>query len=227
MAAIIMPPAASFNVKSDQNIGCWLCEHFQRYEGGEAPIDCAGECRKESPWAGNFTKELESPTDWPRDGYFTYIPFGNVAWCNGFQNSLEQNIPPSPGDASGDCLNTDPITWTVPQNVRNDRMFNKKITEDSCWFCDNFQRLYVDPSGQQAAEACKGYCQHRPQPDYHTEEGFIPDGMPSPFITEVFPLFTKITFSALTWCSKWERATHEVPPVPTGPGQIVCEEPAV
>lgn len=225
MAAINMPPAASFNIKADRNIGCWLCENFQRYDGGANPADCAGECRKESPWAGNHTKELMSPADWPRDGYFTYVPFGNVSWCNGFQASLEENIPASPGDDSADCPNTDPTTWTTPDSERNSAMFNKKATEDTCWFCDHFQRQWLDPGQQQPATACHGYCQHRPQPDYNTEDGFLPDGIPTPFILQVFPLFTKITYAPLTWCSRWERATQPVPDVPTAGGTI-CQDPA-
>lgn len=227
MAAIQMPPASLWNVKADQNVDCWDCEHFQRYDGSEQPDDCAGECRKESPQAGSYTKELVSPTDWPVDGYFTYIPYGNTAWCAGFQRSLEQDIPPSPHEFSTQCPNTDPVTWTTPDSVRGDDMFNKKATEDTCWFCDHFQRQWEFPEREVAAEGCNGYCQHRPQPDYLTEEGFLPPGPPQAFILQSFPLFTKVQFSALTWCSRWERATHDVPAVPTGPGEIICESPQV
>lgn len=224
MAAIVMPPAADFNTKADKNIGCWLCQHFQRYDGRATPLDCEGECRMEPPRAGAFRKDLIKPSDWPIDGYWTYIPFGNVAWCNKFKRSLEENIPASPGDNSSDCPDTDPITWLIPEDQRTQDMFSKRSTQDSCWTCEAFQRLHkLDGQGPQitGAEACKGYCQFNPQPDYNFQDGMVED---KDFTWQTFPLFTKVPYAPLTWCSRWERSTFEVPPVPVGPGQIVCED---
>lgn len=225
MGAIAIPPVADWSIKGDRNIGCWLCQHFQRYDDSETPADCAGECRKESPLANNHTLELVSPTDWPTDGYFTYIPNGNVGWCNGFQASLEEDIPPSPGASYQDCANTDPTAWTRPDDVRNSNMFNKKAIEDSCWYCDHFQRRYVDPGSVTADVGCGGYCQHRPQYDYSAADGGLPPGPPQDIFLRIFPLFSRIPYAPLTWCSRWERATQEVPPVPTV-GDTPCFEPA-
>lgn len=226
MAAIAMPPAADFNVKADKNVGCWTCEHFQHYgetsQNGQVQM-CEGECRKQPPKAGAFRKDLEKPSDWPIDGYFTYIPFGNIAWCNGYQRALDTSqIPTSPGAHQSDCPHQDPLTWVPPDINRGPSQPNKKPIEETCWFCDHFQRLTETvPANPQAnaAEYCHGYCQNAPQPDYTYQEGAVED---KDLAWQTFPLFTKIEYGPVTWCSRWERATHEVPPVPADSSQVVC-----
>ena len=133
MGSIAIPPVSQWNIRAAENVSCWACEHFQRYDSGANPTDCAGECRKDSPWGANgYTVELITPVDWAFDGFFPCVPNGNVSWCNGFQRSLETDIPPSPGDESSDCSHTDPTTWTRPDNVRDANMFTKKpVTETS------------------------------------------------------------------------------------------------
>lgn len=225
MASIAIPPVAEWNIKADRNISCWLCQHFQRYDGRGEPSDCGGECRKESPrGADGHQLELESPTDWPMDGYFHVVPNANVAWCNGFQASLEAGIPASPGAAYDDCSATDPTQWTRPDDIRSPAMFIKKAVEDSCWYCDHFQRRFEDSSGQSADSACGGYCGHKPQDPYQLQDGFLPPGPPTQMHTRTFNLLPRIGFAPMTWCSRWERATQAVPDVPESNG-VDCQTP--
>ncbi len=225
MAAIAIPPVSEWSIKGDRNISCWLCDHFQRYDNVPSPPDCEGECRKESPQGKDgHTLDLTSPTDWPVDGFFPLIPNANVAWCNGFQRSLEENIPPSPGDTYQDCSHQDPTTWRRPDQERSSSMFTKKPVTESCWYCDHFQRRYVDPGSVNPAQGCGGFCQHRTQSPYTNEQGFIPPAPPQAFDQAKMRLFPRIPFAPLTWCSRFRRATQAVPDVPAT-GSIICAEP--
>jgi len=225
MAAIAIPPVSEWNVKGDKNISCWLCQHFQRYDSREEPSGCQGECRKDSPHGQDgHMNELVTPSDGPVDGYFPYIPNGNVNWCNGFQPSLEENIPPSPGDSYDDCAYTDPVLWPRPDDERSSSMFIKWEMTESCWYCVHFQRRYEDPSSVTAESGCGGYCKHNPDAPYSYQEYGLPPGPPQPIIEARFRLSPRIGYAPLTWCSRWERATQAVPPVPTV-GETPCLEP--
>lgn len=223
MGSIAIPPVNEWNIRSAQNVGCWTCEHFQRYDDSSTPTDCAGECRKDSPMGANgYTVETISPTDWSVDGFFPAIPNANVCWCSGYQRSLEANIPPSPGDDYSDCANTDPTTWTKPDNVRNASMASKKPTAESCWACAHFQRRYLDPTSPPAGDGCGGYCMHMHQTPYRRELGYLPPAAPQQIQPNNFFLSPRIAYAPMTWCSRWERTDLTVPPVPDD-GYGPCE----
>lgn len=218
-----MPSYAQWNTKAGQNVSCWLCEHFQRYDFQEQPESCEGECRKNPPQEARDVWNLSGglPGD-PQAivfGYCTYIFFGNTAWCNGFQVSLEDNIPPSPGALSSDCLHTgyDEAIWPHVYNNTGPAPYSKKPIADSCWYCNHFQRRYTTPTdfiGQ-----CAGYCHIKPPERFYNEENLPPQPPGETVHNFVYPL---IPTAAFMWCSRWERHpdADQIPDPPdagTGP----------
>lgn len=209
---------APFNARASENMGCWLCEHFQRYDGGANPVLCEGECRKTAPRLSADVLTREMPVvESDQEGYFTFIPFGNTAWCSGFQTSLEENIPPSPGDTMGDCPNQELDDFTDPKDVRvPPGPFNKKSVENSCWFCIHFQRMEENPNDN--AAGCTGLCCIQPP-----ETWVKWDTQPGMFQEEYWH-FGLIEYGPRVWCSRWKRVTHEVPDPPEF-GGVLCQDP--
>jgi hypothetical protein len=219
---------AIFNKKADRNISCWQCAHFQHYltPGGPSLNLCEGECRKNPPNRAMATLEtLVGPSQWFQDCYFMLVPYGNVAWCSGFQRSTDP-VPTNPGsDPSQNCLHfefnwLDPETWRLTSwpNIPN-----KRPVEQSCWYCDHFQRAHEDPSTESPFNGCQGYCQQAPQPSmFELDPDYTGLGNPAHLLNA--PAWAKIIFAPFQWCSKWERALDPVPPIPMT-GQDMCGSP--
>lgn len=217
-----MPSVPSWNVKSGKNISCWACEHFQRYDNGAQPMGCEGECRKDPPTEANDIEVSGGATEHNVFGYFTFVPFGNTNWCSSFQRSLEQNIPANPAPAQiSQCANQTYAVMTMPFDYQDNVQppISKKPIEESCWFCNHWQRFNLDPSIP-SPSGCSGFCMQdaawsatRWQRDFGTGE-----------VVERTHLSTLIKFGAFNWCAKWERNTElaSVPAVPDyGQGDCV------
>ena len=202
---------------------CWYCEHFQRYavpvQGGGWTWQCEGECRKYPPYTtpdkyhGDTGQVIYFGTT-----YSFWLTFGQLQWCSGFQRSLEQDIPDPP--AIGECNGPPVISSTTPPFYHDPARilapFSKRPAEDSCWYCEQFQRLYEDPEGA-PGQPCFGYCRIQPQDSYrHHGTGTGPEDVRSGF--------AQIFWSAQMWCNRWERSQTPVPPVPQNDG-VDCKNP--
>jgi hypothetical protein len=213
---------ATWNVKAADNIACWTCEHFQRYDDSDTPTDCEGECRKNSPqWmAADKLYSCDPPPEEEKlqEGYFTFIPFGNTSWCNGYQRSLEDNIPPAPA-TKWDCPHQETKDFTTPFQVRDvPGPFNKKDVLDSCWYCTHFQRFNEEESMENWA--CHGYCQIKPPQAWTLEFPFWAG--PNECMGTFF-IFPWVRFAPRVWCSRWERnpRADELPAPPEQNG-VLC-----
>lgn len=198
-----------WNVQEGRNISCWLCEHFQRYDETESPLLCEGDCRKDAPRLWREAYETVTPQPYDAVSYYTFIPHGNVQWCNGFQRSLEENIPPSPGSLTADCQNRDRNEWLLPNEflASPSPPWSKKPILDSCWYCAHFQRWYVDPSQEIPSLSCQGTCMIQPPESYYRETGppYAAGNLENTFVP---PL---IWYGPYNWCNRWERTTLTVP----------------
>lgn len=194
------------NVKQQEYVNCWSCNHFQRYDRSATPDYCSGECRIVPPTvfldgivvavAGtiNFT--------WP------VVLFGDSGegWCGRYLRSTEQNLPAYPTCQAESLPDLRDNFWLAP--------WNKKILPgyvDSpekgicCWNCDHFQ-----PNDPQDGD---GFCRAYPPETwldidvgartwYNSYPGPVP-GLP-------------VTQAICSWCSEWERARRTVPAPPSG-----------
>lgn len=206
-----------WNKNEDENQVCWLCEHFQRRDNTEATQNCQGECRKEPmEWSAevrNFTKDSGGEIT----AAFAFVPFGNTTWCSGFQRSLEDNIP-AVVEGKANCADQLFDDWETPwDNMTSPApRLNKKTIEETCWYCEHFQRAdEVVSSGQ----SCLGFCNINPprnfmQENYQTDVGINNIGFD--FLN---PMFQN---GGWLWCSKWERSRSDVPDPPEF-GGVPCK----
>ena len=151
---------AHWNQREDENIACWTCEHFQRYDADGSENWCEGECRKAAPENQFFDYNSINVNWFLSDTYFPYVPWGNISWCSGYQVSREANLPaPPPG--KDDCANQTRDEWVQPPEINAGGVQapipNKKGVENSCWYCVHFQRQGEVPSTTDP-DYCKGYC---------------------------------------------------------------------
>lgn len=207
-----------FNKKQARNISCWLCEHFQRYDSDPAPVNCEGDCRKYPPnmYNQNYAPGTVPDDEWDGLSFWFYIPFGNIQWCNGFQASLEANIPPAPGNPApvgGDCAHQSFTDLILPQVQLNGGTppFSKKPILDSCWYCDHFQRFQETPTP--GPFPCIGRCQIEPRESYVYTN-------PMPYVDSDLNTayeFPQIRHGGNNWCNRWERTTLTVPDPPGNP----------
>jgi len=213
-----------WNVKESQNIRCWNCDHFQRYDSSESPHSCLGECRLKAPFS-NFTGDFDSSgklkVSWP------LIISGPVYWCGQWERSTEKPLPSLPTPLRED-RQTNPTEWDwceygleFPDDGELWEPWNRKLKDNvMCWNCDHFQR----EDASEEPETCKGWCRKNP---------------PGPWISsEITPKQPEQSncglrwaygtafqlLGPLYWCSEWERATHNVPPYPERNGKP-CFEP--
>lgn len=207
----------TWNKNEAKNIVCWQCEHFQRRDNTPGTQNCQGECRKNVPaWDGDMRNDVQA-ADGTKFGVFAFVPFGNTTWCNGFQKSLEDNIP-AVADGRANCADQDWADWETPfiNMYGIAPRLSKKSMLDSCWYCENFQR---DPENQGPGQNCGGYCfLAPPTPFVRTSIDYgtmvvqdINNANAQPFIQN----------SAWMWCSKWERSIDAVPDPPEDSG-VVC-----
>lgn len=199
------------------NVSCWFCEHFQRFDATATPTNCEGECKKEAPRKAMLTVH---PTKdiWVNDSFWTFIPYGNVGWCSGFQRSLEDNIPPPPGTNINECATLDPEAWINPREVHIGNLApgpSKKSMLDSCWYCSHFQRQSEEIGSN---DDCHGYCQIAPPEDFTVD---YPDYETAPRDLLMTMKWPYIMWAPWNWCSRWERNRQTVEPPPDF-GGFVC-----
>jgi hypothetical protein len=216
----------TWNKRDSERVSCWLCQHFQRYDEGEDPVLCEGECRKEGPRLSEQYIKGQPGIEYAKHAYFGFVPYGNIQWCSGFQRSLEANIPPAPGNvkpALADCENLTPTTWITPPDFRQPGWtlpFNKKPMNASCWFCQHFSREVEDLDGQDPISVkCSGICDLQP-PRTWTWANFP---YTAPDNEESFPNMPFIQAAPAMWCSRWERSRIAVADVPLGWQNLPCE----
>lgn len=208
MCADIADAYAHWNQRKDENLSCWMCEHFQRYDLDGSQSWCEGECRKSAP--NNQSLRFHNPNWFLADTFFPYIPWGNISWCSGFQASLEEDIPAPPAEKD-DCANQTRDDWVLPPEINTGNkkpIPNKKTTEESCWYCVHFQRQGEIPSATDP-DYCKGYCRIEPPDTYYRVD---PDWLAGK--RNIDPSWVLIINSPLIWCSRWTRTTQVVPPPP-------------
>jgi len=163
-------------------------------------------------------EEIETSSEYNRWCYFTFIFWGNVAWCSGFQASLEENIPASPGSLANNCANSIYDGAILPRDfqAQNTPPWSKRPEQESCWYCNHWQPKYPDQSIQQN-DPCAGFCQKDPQ----WSSSWQTDRFPSITVEEQFPVWTYIQYGPRNWCGKWERNPGEVADPPNF-GQGLC-----
>lgn len=212
------------NSKASVNVNCWVCDHFQRYERGDEPASCMGDCRFNLPSGNIFSGQLDDK-DITAAIPWTLIQESPFLWCGKFQRSKEKNLPPAPPSQDNACLTTDalPFDW----ELFNSNPWNKKIGPGyvdapqkgvACWNCDNWQALTPHRN-------TLGLCRAKP---------------PRPFIfgaalDKVFWVesnFARFNRGACEWCAQWQRALHDVPdPLPNwdcpAAEQIILENPPI
>ena len=216
---------AVFNVKEANNIVCWTCEHFQRYDDSENPILCEGECRLNPPqfMAADVSHRCDPPEQYARESYFAYTPYGNTSWCNRYKRSHEENIPPSPG-GYWDCPHQSVTTYVNPYDIRvPPGPFNKKTVEESCWYCTHFQRFHEAETMENWA--CHGYCHIQPMQAWTRE---VPTWISPPGCLNNFYNYPWVRFAPRVWCSRWERnpKANELPAPPEQDGVLCGNEPS-
>lgn len=219
MCADIADSYAHWNQRLDDNMSCWTCEHFQRYDEDGSKNWCEGECRKEAPLNSYLT--FHNPNWYLSDTFFPYVPWGNISWCSGYQVSLEENIPEPPPEKA-DCENQNRDDWILPPeiNTGNEKPIpNKKPTVESCWYCIHFQRQAENPTNDPAD--CKGYCRIQPPETYYRVD---PDWLAGKL--NIDPTWTLIINSPIIWCSRWKRNPNadELPAPPEQNG-VLCGDP--
>ncbi len=205
----------SYNTKESENIVCWTCQHFQRRENGPSIANCQGECRINPPIRGadayNETNDIFGVVK----AAFAFVPFGNTTWCSQYSRSLEENIP-GIIEGKGNCLDQNWSTFVSPwdnMSLAAPRL-NKKPTEETCWYCDHFQRSEEVPS---SGNQCTGYCFLNP-PQPYLEEALDWEGAGATVMKKGI-LQPEIINGAYMWCSQWKRARQTVPDPPSQSGQ--------
>jgi len=197
-----------WNKLDDENISCWACEHFQRYYVQGENL-CEGECRKYPPYTSRALYAQGSGAAIGDDVRFPFwLQYGVTQWCSGFQRSLEANIP-APPDV-GNC-NGPPILAAITPPQYQDinlaaKPFSKKPVEESCWYCQHFQRKIEDLENPYQTP-CRGWCRIQPQDSY--VDRFLtttPEDWQSGFVV--------IIWSTSMWCNRWERSRLPVPAEP-------------
>ena len=184
-----------YNPKRDQNVYCWLCDHFQRFDPEREPENCYGECRLRPPKSlqvqepGLYLQEM-----WP------VILDPKTTWCGSFERTLEANLPAPPEEC-----------WIFPCGPFEFEWdpWNKKEPENvMCWTCDHFARLWEHPE-EESFGRCDGFCRHEPPSPYAEYRYNTSPEVDGTLLGIQWPVSGK-----LHWCAKWERATHVVPPLP-------------
>lgn len=204
------------NKKASENVVCWTCEHFQRYDDTPGTTNCQGECRKGPPAVTeasvkNFTTTITGEVE----AFFPFLPFANTTWCSGYQRSLEASIP-SVVQGRSNCAAQDWDDFHTPfdQYSTDPPFARKKDILESCWYCEHFQNEIDPPS-----DFCYGYCMLRPPWDYDNENYDFGAGVSRVGIAHTPPL---IRYAAWIWCSKWERARAAVSAPPQS-GGVPCK----
>ena len=204
-----------WNERASENMSCWICQHFQRYDADGSKNWCEGECRQRPP--ENSLLTYHNPNWYLSDTFFPFMAWSNVAWCSGFQRSLEHNIPAPPA-TKFDCANQLRINWVLPPTINTGSLApipNKKPLEETCWFCLHFQRQGETPSTTDP-EYCRGYCCIQPPKTYFRQD---PDWVSGKL--NVDPTWPIIENGPIIWCSKFTRTTRTVPPPPSQ-GGVLC-----
>lgn len=199
-----------WNKKADANVVCWLCEHFQRRDNTGGTQNCQGECRKKPIGPGGLLRNNTEDSNGDLDGAFAYVPYGNTTWCSGFQASLEENIP-DVVEGKANCADQSIDDWQSPRDNMTAAAprLNKKTMENSCWYCEHFQRTPEDsPSGT----PCVGFCFIDPIPSFQRENANWGTGGND--VMDYYWSETQMQNSAYFWCSRWERSRQEVPDPP-------------
>lgn len=213
-------PYPSWNKNEGANVVCWLCEHFQRRDNTPGTSNCQGECRKSplerSAGARNDTADSNGEVK----SAFAFVPFGNTTWCSGFQRSLEENIP-LVAEGKDNCADQGWADWVTPhENMTfSPPRLNKKSIEDTCWYCEHFQR---DPENQGSGALCSGFCCIDPPLDFQVENvDWTGTGFNRIEYAWEWPMLQN---AAYMWCSKWERSREPVPDPPEQ-GGVPCQAP--
>lgn len=211
-------PYPFWNKKEDENVVCWKCEHFQRRDNTEDTDNCQGECRKNPvSWGGTMYNDTDAASG-DLESAFAFVPFGNTTWCNGFQRSLEENIP-NPIAGRANCRDQTAVNWESPRDnmIANAPRENKKTMLETCWYCEHFQR---DPENQTPGTPCGGFCFIAPPPGFELQNGNW-EGAGNTRM-ELWYANAFIQNSAYFWCSRWERSRTEVPDPPEFDG-VPCQ----
>lgn len=195
------------NVKSNENVVCWNCQHFQRYDESDTPTACIGECRFKPIGCYKSGEETTNGTN-PlyRANNFAVVKDGSQMWCGNFERSLEKNLPPMPphNDDSCNAQYTLPDDWQNFQNSRwNKQLKTGYVSTPSkgsvcCWNCDHFNPK--DASSEPSSRS--GTCRRDPPCPYETG-----DNPNSYWMCGEFP---SMPDAVCNWCSQWERARHTI-----------------
>lgn len=192
-----------FNSKAAENVSCWFCEHFQRYDAGPEPSGCIGECRLKAFISGSSGATTgnggESVQETP---FFPVISQGVQFWCSSFQRTREKNLPPAPAQDEENevCLEE----AVIPDDVQEFRSspWSKKlligyvsepIKGSSCQNCDHYQ-------GERETGSDRGECRKYPLARY--VEGVFPVDVSYYKIGKN----VRIGTAHCWWCSEWTRS---------------------
>ena len=213
-------PYPLWNKKADANVVCWQCEHFQRRDDTSGTQNCQGECRKKPVGPGGILRNDTLDSSGDLNGAFAFVPFGNTTWCNGFQASLEENIP-AVVEGKANCSDQVIADWLSPREnmTSNAPRENKKDILESCWYCEHFQRNEEVPPSQ---SPCVGFCFIDPPPNFDHENadwGTVGFNRMEYWWSE-----QQMQNAAYFWCSRWQRSRQDVPDPPETAG-LPCGNP--
>lgn len=204
----------TFN-KNAENVCCWKCQHFQRYDsqaGTEQQTgSCAGECRYQAPVpAVSSVQTTNGQNTAYKNGQFPVIQDGGREWCGNFARSLEKNLPPvPPQDSNGNCIYQPkwPDDWVTFNTSPWSKMLKAGYTATPghgsvcCFNCDHFAHQTNIYKGEVTrAGNCK---RNTPRIGY---SGNDYDGN-SIFEAGVFPY---VRDAVCEWCSEYERTQEKL-----------------